>query len=56
MISGRDDPPGVAGALVAGGPGTRPNWTIRSCPVSVTQTCPVTPTDTPCGNSRSSPG
>ena len=54
MISGRDGPPGAAGAPVTGMPGTGPNWTTRLWPLSATQICPVAVTARPCGNSRSS--
>ena len=53
-ISRGDGPPGATGAPVTGEPGTLANWTIRSCPVSATQTCPVAAIARPCGNSRSS--
>ena len=49
-----DGPPGATGAPVTGEPGTVANWTIRSCPVSATQTGPVAAIARPCGNSRSS--
>src|ERR1700755_3279226 len=53
-ISKGDGPPGAPGAPVTGEPGTLATWTIRSCPVSATQTGPVAATARPCGNSTSS--